>query len=54
MNQRQLSYFLTVMETESIKTAAELLMITPQGLSKTILNLENELGQKLFNRTKYG
>lgn len=54
MNQRQLSYFITVMDSGSIKSAAELLMISPQGLSKTIIGLEKELGNKLFIRTREG
>lgn len=52
MNQRQLSYFLEVYKQRSISTAAQSLFISPQGLSKTILALENELGVKLFTRSK--
>ena len=54
MNQRQLTYFITVLENRSIKKAAKVLMISPQGLSKTIQSLENEIGNSLFVRTKKG
>lgn len=50
MNQRTLIYFLKVFEYNSIKKAAEELIISPQGLSKTIIALEKELGVPLFNR----
>lgn len=52
MNQRQLSYFLEVYKHRSITSAAKSLFISPQGLSKTILALEEELGVKLFIRNK--
>lgn len=54
LNQRSLSYFLRVLEAGSIKRASDELMITPQGLSKTIQNLEKELGKKLFIRSSGG
>lgn len=50
MNQRQLSYFTEVYKFKSIKKAAEHLMISTQGLSKTIINLERELERELFER----
>lgn len=50
MNQRQLEYFLEVLKYKSIKKAAEQLLISPQGMSKTILGLEEELQEKLFER----
>ena len=52
MNQRQLSYFLEVYKHRSITAAAHALYISPQGLSKMILSLEDELGMKLFIRSK--
>ncbi len=52
MNQRQLSYFLEVYTQGSITLAAKNLFISPQGLSKTISSLENELGVKLFVHEK--
>lgn len=54
MNKRELNYFLKVYEYKSIKKAAEDLFISSQGLSKTIKNLEDELGVKLFTRTAQG
>lgn len=54
MNQRQLAYFISVLECGSIKAAAQQQMITPQGLSKTILQLEEEIGGRLFVRTRNG
>lgn len=54
MNQRQLSYFLTVMQTCSIKKASEKLLISSQGLSKTIKSLEKEIQHPLFIHTKNG
>lgn len=50
MNQRQLSYFIEVYKFKSIKKAAEHLMISTQGLSKMIINLERELERDLFDR----
>lgn len=50
MNNTQLRYFLAVYEARGIKAAAEKLFISPQGLSKTILHLEKELGYPLFER----
>ena len=52
MNQRQLNYFLEVYSQSSITLAAKKLYITPQGLSKTISSLEEELGVQLFVHTR--
>lgn len=54
MNRRQLYYFISVMEYGSIKDASEHLYISSQGLSKMILQLEEELGNPLFIRTRQG
>lgn len=51
MNQRHLEYFLEVYKHKSIKRAAEQLHISPQGISKTILSLEEELNEQLFDRS---
>ena len=48
MNKRNLEYFLKVYDMKSISRAAEELYISPQGLSKTISRLEDELGVELF------
>lgn len=50
MSPRQLLYFMEVYKLKSITKAAEVLMISTQGLSKTIINLEIELNLKLFVR----
>ena len=42
MNHRQLGYFLEVYKLKSITLAAEKLMISTQGISKTIVGLEKE------------
>lgn len=44
MNIKELISFLKVCETKSISRASKELYISPQGLSKTIKNLEKELG----------
>ncbi|MBO6205502.1 MAG: LysR family transcriptional regulator [Lachnospiraceae bacterium] len=52
MNQRQLKYFLEVYAQRSITLAAKNLYISPQGISKTISSLEDELGVSLFVHKK--
>ena len=51
MNTRQLRYALMLYETRNFSSVAEKLGITQPALSKQILNLETELGVKLFDRT---
>jgi DNA-binding transcriptional LysR family regulator len=46
----QLSYFKKVAETRSISRAAEELLLTQPAVSKQIKALEDELGEKLFDR----
>ena len=48
MNVRQLSYFMEVYRQGSIAGAARTLFISPQGISKTILSLEEEVSVELF------
>lgn len=52
MSPRQLEYFLEIYNQKSIKKAAEKLIISPQAVSKTIKEIEEELGVKLFLRGK--
>lgn len=47
MNLNRLRYFVTVVETGSMRKAAELLHITPAALSKAIDQLERETGVEL-------
>lgn len=54
MNTKDLKSFQAVYEMGSIHQAARRLYITPQGLSRNIRTLENELGTVLFERTKKG
>jgi LysR family transcriptional regulator, transcription activator of glutamate synthase operon len=54
MNIEQLEYVVEVAKTKSISIASEKLKISQSGISRSISNLENELGMKLFNRSKSG
>ncbi len=54
MNTKDLISFLQVCHDGSITKAAKSLYITPQGLSKIIINLEQELKIPLFYRTPTG
>ena len=50
MELRVLKYFLAVAREENITKAAETLHITQPTLSKQLMDLENEIGKKLFFR----
>ena len=54
MNLKDLRCFRQVYQEKSITKAAQKLYITPQGLSKNIRNLEDEMGTVLFIRTNHG
>ena len=54
MNTKILKCFQAVYEEKSLGKAARRLYITPQGLSKNIRQLEEELGASLFFRTAQG
>jgi len=51
LNSRQLQYAIVLSEERGFSQAAERLNISQPALSKHILNLESELGVKLFERT---
>ena len=53
MEIRVLRYFLMVAREENITKAAELLHITQPTLSRQLMQLEEELGKKLFQRTNH-
>ena len=53
MNLRILNYFLTVVREKNITKAAEILHITQPTLSRQLIQLETELGVKLFDRDKH-
>lgn len=46
--------FKTVADEENLTRASEILNISQPAVTKHIHNLENELGIKLFDRTRYG
>ena len=52
MENRSLKYFLVVAQEENITKAAEILHVSQPALSKQIMQLEDELGAKLFIRGK--
>lgn len=54
MNFEQMEYIINVANEMSISKAAEKLFISPSGMSQSITQLENELGIKIFNRSKQG
>lgn len=53
MEIRVLRYFLMVAREENITKAAELLHITQPTLSRQLIQLEDELGTKLFRRSNH-
>ena len=53
MEIRVLRYFLMAAREENITKAAELLHITQPTLSRQLMQLEEELGTKLFNRNNH-
>ena len=53
MELRVLKYFLMVAREESITKAAQLLHLTQPTLSRQLMQLEEELGVKLFHRSKH-
>ena len=53
MELRVLGYFLTVAREENITKAAALLHITQPTLSRQLMQLEEELGVKLFRRSNH-
>ncbi len=54
MELKQLEYFVICAETQSFRKASNLLFTTQSNVSKVIKNLEEELGQPLFLRSKTG
>ena len=53
MEIRVLQYFLTTAREENITRAARLLHLTQPTLSRQLMQLEEELGVKLFHRGKH-
>ncbi len=54
MTSEQLKTFLLIVETKSFSRAAKALFITQSSASKRIHELEKELGQPLFHRSRAG
>jgi len=54
MNFDQMEHIVCAATEMSITKAAEKLFISPSGMSQSITQLENELGVKIFNRSKQG
>lgn len=52
MELHQLRYFLAVARTQNFSRAAEQCHVAQPSLSQQIMKLEDELGEKLFERTK--
>lgn len=52
MNLKQLTYFCQVVEAGSAALAAERLFVAPTALSMQLSQLENQLGDALFDRTR--
>lgn len=50
----QMEYFVAIADCKSMNKAAEQLFVTQSSLSKTIKNLEAELGFPLLNRSRRG
>ena len=53
MELRVLNYFLMVSQEENITKAAHLMHVTQPTLSRQLMQLENELGVKLFERSNH-
>lgn len=53
MELRTLKYFLVVAREENITKAANLMHLTQPTLSRQLMQLEDELGTKLFQRSKH-
>src|SRR5687767_4315376 len=51
---RSMRYFKDVARTGSVRAAAEALHIAPSAVSRSIQQLENEIGVTLFDRTSRG
>ena len=54
MDIKQLRTFVTILEVENLTKAAAMLNIVQPAVSRQIQMLEEELGVKLFNRSRHG
>lgn len=54
MDYKQLQFFLAVCEAQSFRNAAARCYVSQQAISKSLSNLEQELGVQLFVRNQNG
>ena len=54
MLSREIRQFITVVESKSINSASQRLNVSQPSVSKTLQNLEHELGVQLFERSIHG
>ena len=52
MTSQQIEYVLTLAQQGSFSKAARRLSVSQPSLSQYIINIENQLGTPLFNRSK--
>ena len=52
MELRVLKYFITIADEQNMSRAAEIIHITQPTLSRQIMELEEELGVRLFERNR--
>ncbi len=52
MELRQLIYFMAIVEHQTMHAASEALLISQPALSRSLSNLEDELGLQLFDHEK--
>ena len=51
MDSAEVKYILTIAEHRSISKAADALFISQPNLSRILINIEKDLGVKLFDRS---
>lgn len=54
MTLQQLKYLIAIVEEGSISKASKVLLVSQPSLSKSIFDLEKEMGIKIFKRTNRG
>lgn len=54
MNIEQLEYIVEISKTNSVSIASENLHVSQSAISQSISRIENELGVKIFNRSRMG
>jgi len=54
MNLKELNYIVTIADEGSMTRAAQKLFVTQPSLSHCVMNIEQQLGTRLFTRTSGG